>query len=46
MNDIRHSDDWSGLQDYEIDPLDLKIIEYLQSDGRISYSYYSGNETK
>jgi Lrp/AsnC family transcriptional regulator for asnA, asnC and gidA len=39
MNDISHGDDWLGLQDYEIDPLDLQIIEYLQSDGRISYSY-------
>lgn len=29
----------SDIQEHEIDQLDLKITEYLQLDGRISYSY-------
>lgn len=29
----------SNSQDHEIDQLDLQITEYLQTDGRMSYSY-------
>ena len=29
----------TNIQDHEIDQLDLKITEYLQADGRISYSH-------
>ena len=29
----------SDIQEHEIDQLDLQITEYLQTDGRISYSY-------
>lgn len=29
----------TNIQDHEIDQLDLKITEYLQTDGRISYSH-------
>ncbi|MBW4639261.1 MAG: Lrp/AsnC family transcriptional regulator [Gloeocapsa sp. UFS-A4-WI-NPMV-4B04] len=37
MNDFA-SNMSDNLQKYEIDALDLKIIEFLQADGRIAYS--------
>jgi len=39
MNDASSNDAPIDLQSYEIDQLDLKITEFLQRDGRISYSY-------
>ncbi len=39
MNDASSNDAPIDLQSYEIDQLDLKITEFLQTDGRISYSY-------
>lgn len=38
MTESNHKDAVS-IQDHEIDQLDLQITEYLQADGRISYSY-------
>ncbi|WP_322743628.1 Lrp/AsnC family transcriptional regulator [Vasconcelosia minhoensis] len=38
MSESNHKDTVS-IQDHEIDRLDLQITEYLQADGRISYSY-------
>ncbi|MBE9077775.1 AsnC family transcriptional regulator [Romeria aff. gracilis LEGE 07310] len=38
VSESNHKDTVS-IQDHEIDRLDLQITEYLQADGRISYSY-------
>ena len=37
--DSGHESMPSDIQEHEIDQLDLKITEYLQEDGRISYSH-------
>ncbi|MDX2212395.1 MAG: winged helix-turn-helix transcriptional regulator [Oculatellaceae cyanobacterium bins.114] len=39
MTDSTINGDSVEIQNYEIDQLDLNITEYLQADGRISYSY-------
>lgn len=38
MNDFSKSRSPEEIQEFEIDALDLKIIEFLQSDGRAAYS--------